>query len=88
MRKIKTNGILEEFKIQIGPARNSVQGELCGQQHGALRFVQEVGGLPWAEVGVQVKQVPGGPAEDCVGDEQGGQQREGGPGVQEMSVHP
>ena len=35
----------------------------------------------------EVKQVPGGPAEDCVGDEQGGQQLEGGHGVQEMSGH-
>ena len=32
-------------------------------------------------------QGPGGPAEDCVGDEQGGQQLEGGHGVQEMSGH-
>ena len=41
MRKIKTNGILEEFKIQIGPARNSVQGELCGQ-HCTVQDVEGV----------------------------------------------
>jgi hypothetical protein len=42
MRKIKTNGILEEFKIQIGPARNSVQGELCGQHCVAVQDVEGV----------------------------------------------